>query len=151
MKTFKEIIKKGDAQYTVELYIDDRIKSRIIATATNGESIAISIQRGLVLQDGTLLKNDDDEILQIQSALEDVSTITAKDNLALTLLAYHLGNRHVPLEISEKGYLRYQVDHVLDDMVVKLGGCLVHEKAKFAPESGAYSHHDHHDHEHHHE
>ena len=150
MKTFNQIVNKGEVTTSIELSIDERIKSRIIENDVNGNEVAICVERGTVLHDGDLLVNEDGEILKIISAPEEVSTIRAKDAISLTKLAYHLGNRHVPLQISQDGFLRYQVDHVLDDMVVKLGGTLTHEKAKFEPESAAYANH-HHDHEHHHD
>lgn len=163
MKTFNKIILdtdkklKDDELLTVELSIDDRIKSRIIATTKDGQEVGILTARGTTLRDGTLLSNDDSEYLKVVAALENVSSVRASTPIALTALAYHLGNRHVPLQIDESCFLRYQTDHVLDDMVVKLGGVLVHEQAKFEPVSGAYSHHhhdhehEHHEHEHHHE
>lgn len=155
MKTFSKIVadtdnlKKDAKALTVELSIDDRIKSRIIALTKDGQEVGIVTERGTTLHDGTVLVNDDMQYLLIEAALENVSTVKAKSPIALTALAYHLGNRHVPLQIDESGFLRYQTDHVLDDMVTKLGGILVHEQAKFEPVSGAYSHH-HHDHEHEH-
>jgi urease accessory protein len=62
---------------------------------------------------------------------------------------YHLGNRHVPLQVSE-GWIRYLKDHVLDDMVVSLGLTITHEHAPFEPEVGAY-HHSHQHSGHHHD
>ena len=157
MKTFNQMVTgllpENTEYLSVELSIDDRIKSRIIAFAKTGEEVGIVTERGTTLHDGTVLTNDEHEYLKIESALEEVSTVRAATPIALTALAYHLGNRHVPLQIDDSGFLRYQTDHVLDDMVVKLGGKLVHEQAKFEPVSGAYSHHHHandseHSHEH---
>lgn len=162
MKTFNHIVlstskkPKEEQILTVELSIDDRIKSRIIATTKDGQEVGILTARGTTLRDGTLLSNDAFEYLRVNAALENVSTVRASSPIELTALAYHLGNRHVPLQIDKSGFLRYQTDHVLDDMVEKLGGALIHEQAKFEPVSGAYSHHHHdheheHDHEHHHD
>lgn len=160
MKTFNKIaaiegaLPENSLFMSVELSIDDRIKSRIIATTKDGQEVGIVTERGTTLHDGTVLVNEDGLYLKIEAALENVSTVRAPTPIALTALAYHLGNRHVPLQIDESGFLRYQTDHVLDDMVEKLGGLLIHEQAKFEPVSGAYSHHHHehsHEHEHHHE
>ena len=146
MKTFNRIADAGQADYTVELGIDERAASRIIAPDINGRSVAISVERGQILRDGTLLRNDDGEILRVLAALEEVSTVRAGNLPELARLAYHLGNRHVPLEISPEGFLRYRRDHVLDDLVLRLGGTVTHERAKFSPETGAYPrHHHHHD------
>ncbi|MGN0902034.1 MAG: urease accessory protein UreE [Succinivibrio sp.] len=150
MLPFTKIVNEGVPSYTLSLGMDDRVKSRIIAISDQGEQIAISIERGRVLKDGELLQNEEGVILQINSSFESVSTVTAANSHELTRLAYHLGNRHVPLQISSDGFLRYQVDHVLDEMVEKLGGSVKHEQAKFDPENGAYAHHHHeHSHEHH--
>lgn len=150
MNTFTKIVDTGTPNFKVELSIDLRTQSRIIANTTDGLEIAIKLDRGMVLQDGTLIANDDGQIVEIVSACEKVSKVSAKDLIHLCKLAYHLGNRHVPLEINSQGFLRYQVDHVLDQMVEQLGGKVEHEVAKFAPETGAYAHH-HHDHEHDHD
>ena len=87
-----------------------------------------------------MLANDEGQQLLVLAAPEQVSTITSTQDLGLTRLAYHLGNRHVPLEITPS-YLRYQHDHVLDEMVKGLGGTVTLEQAPFEPEDGAYSHH----------
>ena len=97
MKTFNQIVNKGEVTTSIELRIDERIKSRIIDNDVNGNEVAISVERGSILHDGDLLANDDGEILKIIAAPEEVSTVTAKDAISLTKLAYHLGNRHVPL------------------------------------------------------
>jgi urease accessory protein len=87
-------------------------------------------------------------IIQIRAAEESVSTATAPDQLTLQRACYHLGNRHVPLQISDS-WIRYLKDHVLDDMVVLLGLTITHEQAPFEPEVGAYHHsHQHSDHHH---
>lgn len=139
MAAFTQLIKSGTPHLRVSLNLDTRRQSRIIATAENGEQIVIAINRGLLLHNGDLLLSSDGRILEIEAAPEKVSTVTAKDSLQLTRLAYHLGNRHVPLEITEQ-YLRYQHDHVLDEMVLGLGGQVKSEIASFNPEEGAYSH-----------
>ena len=66
--------------------------------------------------------------------------------LLLTRASYHLGNRHVPLEVKEN-YLRYQYDHVLNEMIEQMHLTVTRESAPFEPESGAYSHQHHHSHE----
>ncbi|MGN1281357.1 MAG: urease accessory protein UreE [Succinivibrio sp.] len=155
MKTFNTIVKEGTPSFTVTLGIDQRILSRLIVMTDTHEQIGISLPRGLVLTENTLIANEDGQIVKVLCALESVSTVRADDPISLCTLAYHLGNRHVPLEIDRSGFLRYQTDHVLDDMVVKLGAKLCHEMAKFNPLQGAYAHshsHEHaHDHEHSHE
>jgi len=116
------------------------------------------LPRGTVLEHGDRLLTDEGDSYEVVAANESLSVATTEDPLLLARAAYHLGNRHVPLEIGI-GRLAYQHDHVLDDMVRRLGLTLAYENARFEPESGAYghSHHDHsdhdhtHGHEHHHE
>ena len=144
MKTFNEIVantENKDADFTVALSIDDRKMSRIITRTEEGCEVAISVDRGLVLKDGQFIKNEDGKLLKVEAALEEVTTVKARTVHDLLTLAYHLGNRHVPLEVGKDNFLRYQTYHVLDEMVLKLGGFIIHETAKFSPENGAYSHH----------
>lgn len=76
-------------------------------------------------------------VIQVKAALETVSTIYCKDMLQLARTCYHLGNRHVSLQITTD-FIRYQHDHVLDDMVKGLGLEVHIEQAPFQPEAGAY-------------
>ena len=165
MGTFSRILgKREDAapghvfsgSDTVSLSIDERRSSRLITGTEDGTRCVILLERGLIVRGGTVLADEESNLLLVEAAPEDVSTVRARTPLDLTRLAYHLGNRHVPLEITGD-YLRYQHDHVLDDMVRGLGGTVTEEMAPFEPENGAYSHHHHHDgdhdgddHEHHH-
>lgn len=137
------------------LPFDQRSKSRLRAALTTGEEVGVILERGSVLRDGDLLLADDGRVVQVVAAEETVSTART-DNVQLLLRAsYHLGNRHVALQIGQ-GWVRYQHDHVLDDMVRGLGLSVTVERAPFEPEAGAYgagSHsHDHrlaHPHAHH--
>lgn len=86
--------------------------------------------------------------MQVLAAQESVSTVYLNDPLLLARACYHLGNRHVPLQI-DSGFIRYQHDHVLDDMVRGLGLEVSIERTTFEPESGAYGRHSHsHAHQH---
>ena len=135
-----------------------RIISRQRVTLDNGTDAGLFLTRGSIMQDGDYLRAESGEMLRIKAASETVSSLYCDDPLLLTRAAYHLGNRHVPLQIGS-GLLRYQHDHVLDDMLHALGLHVEVEQAPFEPEPGAYggghshSHteHQHHLHEHHHE
>lgn len=125
MGTFSRILgKKEDAapghefsgSDTVSLTIDERRSSRLITETKDGTKCVILLERGLIVRGGTVLGDEDGSLLLVEAAPEEVSTVRANSPLELTRLAYHLGNRHVPLEITSD-YLRYQHDHVLDDMV----------------------------------
>lgn len=129
-----------DDSNTVCLTIDERHSSRLLTKTKAGNSCVIVLARGGTIRGGTVLGDKDNNLLLVEAALEEVSTIRSPNKLALMCIAYHLGNRHVPLEITND-YLRYQVDHVLDEMVVRLGGQVTNELSSFEPITGAYSHH----------
>jgi len=126
---------------------DARKKSRFRALLENGEEVAVKLRRGTVLAHGDRLLTDEGDSYEVVAANESLSVATTEDPLLLARAAYHLGNRHVPLEIGI-GRLAYQHDHVLDDMVRRLGLVVTYESAPFEPENGAYGH-SHHDHAHH--
>ncbi|WP_407810409.1 urease accessory protein UreE [Spiribacter pallidus] len=122
------------------LTIAQRERTRFRATLDNGQTVVVQLPRGgSVLRPGDYLGDGEGFVVRVEAALESVSTATHPDPWKLLQAAYHLGNRHTPLEIGA-GYLRYHHDHVLDGMVEGLGLVVVHENAPFQPESGAYSH-----------
>lgn len=121
----------------VTLAFASRQKSRLSATLDNGASVSIVLEHGRVMRNGDLLRATDGTIIEVRAAREFVSMLRSSDSLLLARGAYHLGNRHVPLQVGD-GFLRYQHDHVLDDMARKLGFTVIHEDAPFEPEAGAY-------------
>lgn len=139
------------ATESLTLSFYQRERSRLHAKLDNGDEVGLFLPRGTVLKQGDVLSNDNGDAIQVLAAKESVSTITAKDAHLLLRIAYHLGNRHVPLQV-EADWLRYVHDHVLDDMVMQLGGVVTYEQASFQPESGAYGggHSHGHDHSHSH-
>ncbi len=140
------------AALQVVLTFEERQKSRHRTATRCGQNLGWFIERGQVLADGDLLRCTDGSMVQVVAAPEQLSRAESGDALLLARAAYHLGNRHVPLEIGP-GYLAWQHDHVLDEMVAGLG-LAVHCRANaFNPEAGAYhaSPHHHHDPEHAHE
>src|SRR4029077_14645986 len=126
-------------------------KSRLRAFLDNGEEAGLFLERGSGLRPGDLLLAGDGGVVEVQAAPESVSTVHTPDALMLARASYHLGNRHVPLQIGT-GWLRYQHDNVLDDMLLGFGLDVVIEELPFDPEGGAYvtaSHHAHpHTHQH---
>ncbi|WP_103670756.1 urease accessory protein UreE [Pseudanabaena sp. BC1403] len=129
---------------TLALIAEDRTRSRHRFTTVEGEEINLQLQRGTVLREGDILADDQDQAIAIVVAKpEPVVTVTAKNPLEFLRAAYHLGNRHISLEITET-YLRLTPDSVLEDMVLQMGLTVTHETQPFQPESGAYHHH--HDH-----
>lgn len=138
------------------LPFEQRQKSRLIAKLDSGQPIALALPRGRILRHGALLETDEGSIIEVCSAAEELSVVTSLDATELSRAAYHLGNRHVPLQI-QPGALSYQHDHVLDDMLRGLGLEPSFAELPFEPEAGAYgrggSHHQHHghdEHDHHH-
>lgn len=100
--------------------------------------MAFILPRGIFLRDGTRLGATDGSVVLVRAAPEALSQVTASDPVDLARGAYHLGNRHVPLQIGP-GWLRYQHDHVLDDMVRTLALKVAELVAPFDPEAGAFS------------
>lgn len=142
MLRVEERVLKGTPSDVLSLPYDDRKKSRLRAVSERGREVAIMLERGSTLRDGDLLAADNGEILLVRAAAESVSDATSADALLLARAAYHLGNRHVPLQI-ELAALRYQHDHVLDDMLRELGLQVTQRTAAFEPEGGAYASHAH--------
>jgi urease accessory protein len=145
---------RGEA--TLTLAFDERKKSRQLVRLDSGEEAALFLPRGTVLKDGDRLRAEDGFMVTVIAAPETLSSVQTVDFMLLARAAYHLGNRHVPVEIAAGG-VRYQHDHVLDGMVRALGMEVRTVQAPFQPEPGAYAHagHGHHhdpddDHGHHH-
>lgn len=138
----------------VSLSFDLRQKSRIRVTLQSGVEAALYMQRGTILRGGDFLQADSGEIIEVIAADQAMMKVTASTSKALTRAAYHLGNRHVPLEIGD-GWLKLETDSVLKDMLLGLGVQVEELQAPFEPESGAYAagggHHHHHDDEHSHD
>jgi urease accessory protein len=135
---------------TMTLPFDVRQKSRFRATLDDGQEVGVILPRGAVLREGDCLRAEQGDVVMVRAAQETVSTVHVTDALLLARAAYHLGNRHVPLQITAQ-WLRYQHDHVLDDLIRQMGLDVVCEQAPFEPEAGAYSgggHAHHHSHAH---
>lgn len=139
----------SDALPFVELSMDKRIKSRQRVVLDNGSNAALFLVRGTLLRDGDIVESREGERVRIVAAREKVSTARCSEPLLLARAAYHLGNRHVPLEITPD-YVRYQHDHVLDEMLMQMGIEVATEMAPFEPEAGAYLQQGGHGHHHHH-
>lgn len=122
---------------TLTLPYDARCKSRLAATLDNGEEVALVLPRGTVLADGDVLVADDGGLVRIVAAAEAVLLVRAADTLTLTRAAYHLGNRHTPVEVGAD-YLKLEADPVLEDMLRRLGTVVERATLPFQPEAGAY-------------
>ncbi|RFU46049.1 urease accessory protein UreE [Paraburkholderia sp. DHOC27] len=119
------------------LDFDARRKSRLAATLDNAEEVALLLPRGTVLRDGDVLVAQDGRLVRVVAAAESVLMVRARDVLTLTRAAYHLGNRHTPVEVGAD-YLKLEYDPVLADMLKRIGASVEQASAPFQPESGAY-------------
>jgi urease accessory protein len=119
------------------LPFDLRRKSRLRAALTNGTEAALFLPRGSVLRDGDLLEAEDGTLIRVESAAENILRVTGETPYALMRAAYHLGNRHTPVELGVN-FLKLEADPVLQEMLVQLGVTVREETAPFQPEGGAY-------------
>jgi urease accessory protein len=141
---------------SVALAYDERKRSRLRVMLASGREAGIFLERGDRLQDGDRLAAENDPaVVEILAAPERLIEAAADNALLFARAAYHLGNRHVPIQIlptEHGGRLRFQTDHVLAEMVKGLGCPVAETEAPFQPESGAYgshgAHRHHHDEEH---
>ena len=130
------------SDFTLTLPYEKRSITRQRVMLDQGVEAGLFLERGTSLKQGDFLQAETGESVQVLAAVETVSTVYCEDALLLARISYHLGNRHVPLEISN-GRVRYLHDHVLDAMVRGLGLNVVVEPARFEPEAGAYAAHHH--------
>lgn len=153
MLQFVRVIDKTDQPMfaTLTLSFEQRSRSRLKVTLDNGVPAGLFLPRGTVLQQGDRVQAESGEMIEILAADESVSSVYVETPLMIARSCYHLGNRHVALQITEK-FIRYQHDHVLDDMLRGLGLDVTVEQAPFEPEAGAYGNHGHaHSHGHSHQ
>jgi urease accessory protein len=127
-----------DADDRLVLPFDLRSRSRFRARLASGEEVGVLLPRGQRLRGGDRLRATDGRVVAVVAAAESVTTLRSTDPRVLACAAYHLGNRHVALQVGN-GWLRYRHDHVLDDMARGLGLSVLLEEAPFEPEPGAYA------------
>ncbi|MBE9248812.1 urease accessory protein UreE [Dolichospermum sp. LEGE 00240] len=128
--------------FTLALTAEERTRSRHKFALADGQEIFLRLARGTVLNDGDLLTDETESIyMRIIAKQEPVLTAYAEIPLLLRA-AYHLGNRHVPVEINST-YLRLSPDTVLAAMLIQLGLEIKEEVVPFQPELGAYGNHSH--------
>ena len=154
---------------TVVLDFDGRHRRRMAMTGTRGLEFLLDLENATVLRGGDALVLDDGRLIEVVAAPEPLAEIRGSDPQHLVRVAWHLGNRHLPTQITAKG-LRIRRDHVIEAMVKGLGARIIEIEAPFDPEGGAYaggdrahppehdphaahdhSAHDHGDHRHHHD
>ena len=129
---------------TLTLDWDTRQKSRFDATDSQGRSLGVFLPRGAVVRGGDVLVAEDGSLIRVEAAPQSVLRITACTEhgspFDLTRAAYHLGNRHVPIEL-QPDHLKIEPDHVLADMLRAMHMTVVAVSEPFEPENGAYGDH----------
>lgn len=127
-----------DVKGTVTLRFEDRFRRRVRLKDDAGEAFMLDLAQATRFEDGDGLALDGGGMLLVRAALEDVVDVTGRDTQHTARLAWHIGNRHTPVEVLENGQLRIQYDHVLAHMLEGLGATLERKIAPFVPEPGAY-------------
>ena len=129
---------QGDVQGQLLLPFSLRQKRWLLAALVSGEEAALKLPRGTTLHGGDLLLAADGRVIEVIAAAERVVHVECATPIQLTRVAYHLGNRHVPVQIGN-AFLRIGEDHVVEKMLLGLGAKLTLIEAPFEPESGAYA------------
>jgi urease accessory protein len=134
---------------TVVLEFDDRHRRRMAMTGTRGLEFLLDLPETVALRGGDALVLEDGRLVEVVAAPEPLIELRGVDPRQMVRLAWHLGNRHLPVQIAGK-HLRIRRDHVIEEMVKGLGASVVEIEAPFDPEGGAYVNagHDHGDQHH---
>jgi urease accessory protein len=129
---------EGHAAARLVLPFELRQRSRMVAVMDNGEEVGLILPRGTVLRGGDRLQSSDGRLVEVVAAPEQLSIVRSSDARLIARAAYHLGNRHIAVQITAES-IRYLKDHVLDDMLRGLGLKVTNDILPFEPEAGAYS------------
>ena len=138
---------QGDPADRITLDREDRHRRRAVLTAEKGLTFLLDEPSAVHLHHGDGLELEDGRIVEVLAEPEDLVEIAADNAAHLVKIAWHLGNRHLPTQLMGDT-LRIRRDHVIEDMVAKLGGRLTPVNAPFDPEGGAYGHGQTHGHDH---
>jgi urease accessory protein len=122
---------------TVVLDFDDRHRRRMAMTGTRGLEFLLDLEQAIALRGGDALVLDDGRLVEVIAAPEPLIEVKGRDPQHLVRLAWHLGNRHLPTQITPKA-LRIRRDHVIAEMLKGLGARILDIEAPFDPEGGAY-------------
>lgn len=146
-----------DPSATITLDLHQRHRRRIVLTSDDGLKFLLDLSEATILRHGDGLVLDDGRIVEVRAVLEPLLEVRAAGDVSLLRLAWHLGNRHLEAAI-EPGRILIRRDHVIANMLAKLGADVREVLEPFNPEGGAYGgehaphhHHDGHDHGHSHE
>ncbi|MCZ8098106.1 MAG: urease accessory protein UreE [Burkholderiales bacterium] len=150
----KAAVKPERVADTVVLDHDGRHRRRMALTGTDGLAFLLDLEKATVLNDGDGLKLEDGRLVQVKAAAQKLLEVRAENPLRLLRVAWHIGNRHTPAEITADA-IYIEEDHVLAEMVRGQGCSVTAVERPFQPEKGAYDqgghgHHHGHDHDHDH-
>ena len=147
MKRATTIIPSGDGRLikaeqlgSITLTREERYRRRIVCKTDQGDAFLLDLVEATYLPDGTGLGLEDGKIIVVRAASESLLKVTAPDISSLMRIAWHIGNRHTPAEVTAEA-IYIQPDHVLADMVRGLGGTGTEVSRPFEPEGGAYGGH----------
>src|SRR3954467_9330484 len=143
MKRASEVKSAGSWKHAIDSVVldaDDRQRRRSVLTGKNGTIFLLDLPRATMLHDGDGLVLDDGTVVQVAGKPEALIEIRASTPRALARLAWHLGNRHIDMQIVVDA-LRIRPDHVLEAMLRGLGATVAPIEAPFDPERGAYHPH----------
>jgi len=140
----RRIASQPHADADLVLPFEERRKARQRTRISNGEEVALFLDRGTILHDGDCLACADGRVVRVVAAPEELMEVRTGDVELLARAAYHLGNRHWPIEIRADA-IRFPADRILGEMLLTLGLQAAVMSAPFEPEAGAYAagHHHH--------
>lgn len=153
--TRKAAVKQDKVVETLTLDHEDRNRRRVALKGDGGLDILLDLDKPTALNDGDAVKLEDGRLVLIKAAPQRLLEIRAENPLRLMRVAWHIGNRHTPAEITSDA-IYIENDHVLAEMIRGQGCAMSEVERPFQPERGAYDHghdhgHDHHGHDHGHE
>jgi urease accessory protein len=128
----------ADARDRVLIDYDRRHRRRILLTTETGGELLLDLPHAMRLRDGDGLLLDGGGVVAVLARPERLAEIHAHGDAALVRIAWHLGNRHLPVQLLGER-IRIRIDHVIEEMVELLGGHVEHVDAPFDPETGAYA------------
>ncbi len=123
----------------VTLAFEDRHRRRIRLRDDDDAPFLLDLPSAVLLADGDGLELEGGGFIAVRAAAEPVVDVLGRDPAHTARLAWHVGNRHAPMQVLDDGHLRIADDHVLVAMLEGLGARLEHRAAPFAPEPGAYA------------
>ena len=127
----------GEPADTVVLDYDERYRRRFAMTGVRGLGFLLDLPEAAMLRAGDGLKLEDGRVVEVVAAPEPLAEIRGADPAVLTRVAWHLGNRHLPTELTKRS-LRIRRDPVIEEMARGLGATVIAIEAPFNPEGGAY-------------